>query len=85
MAKRVILLGLVVAMSLALPLILSGQTREPKQVFGRVISGEDLQFVVEGLEGNVAHGRLMVRIEDRWYHASPKVSPRFALELLEDR
>ena len=84
MKKNVTILGLTLALLFASPLLISGQTRQSPQSFGQVVSGEDLQFVVDWAEGDVVHGRLMVRIEGRWYLASPKLAPRSDLELLDN-
>ena len=39
------------------------------------LSGDDLAFQVEGVRGNVANGRLLVRINGRWLEAGPPLYP----------
>ena len=39
------------------------------------LSGEDIAFQVEGVRGNVANGRLIVRLNGRWLEVGPPQFP----------
>jgi hypothetical protein len=39
------------------------------------LSGEEIGFQLERVRGNIAHGRLMVRVKGRWLEAGPSQRP----------
>ena len=39
------------------------------------VAGDDIAFQVDGLRGNVANGRFIVRVNGRWLEAGPPLVP----------
>jgi len=54
----------------------SGQMIHPQKIDPPiVVSGADLSFRIEGRQGSIAIGKLMVRIEGRWVEADTLGGP----------
>ena len=47
----------------------SAQFRVPRQGQGRIISGEDVGFRIDGIDGDKVVGRIVVRINGEWVEA----------------
>ena len=54
---------------------LASAQQDPDWLQSGITSGADIGFRVERVRGNIASGRLMVRVKGRWLEAGPSEYP----------